>query len=87
VPLEIIVEEERGQTVKKIDLLERFLATKPAARGEIRDEVVEMVGRAGIFDVSDLIAVMKAGYKTLPCREKNEFMRRMLFELKKTEHP
>jgi hypothetical protein len=76
-----------AESPKKLTLLERFLATKPAARGEIRDEVVEVVGRAGIFDVSDLIAVMKAGYKTLPSREKNEFMRRVLFELKKSIHP
>ena len=71
----------------KLTLLERFLATKPAARGEIRDEVVEIVGRAGIFDASDLIAVMKAGYRMLSCTERGEFMRRVLFELKKSAHP
>ena len=61
--------------------------SKLVARGEIRDEVVEMVGRSGLFDASDLICVLKAGYKTLSKRDRSEFMRRVLFELKKSEHP
>ena len=68
-------------------IYERFLSSKPVARAGIRDEVVEMVGRSCIFDAGDLIRLMKAGYKTLSRREKSEFMRRVLFELKKSEHP
>lgn len=71
----------------KQTLFERFCASRPVARGEIRDEVIEMVGRSGIFDASDIIAIMKAGYKTLARRERSEFMRCVLFELKKSEHP
>jgi hypothetical protein len=71
----------------KLTVFERFLSTEPAARGEIRDEVVEMVERSGIFDVNELIILMKVGYKTLSKTERGEFMRRVLFELKKSEHP
>lgn len=74
--------EERKPTV-----YERFLSTKSGERGAIRDEVVEMVSRSGIFDVDDLIAVLKVGYRQLPRTQRSEFMRRVLFELKKYERP
>ena len=65
----------------------RFLLTKSAGRGEIREEVIELVARSGLFHTDDLIQVMKASYKQLTKSEKGEFMRRVLFELKKSEHP
>jgi len=66
-------------------LYQRYRATKSAGWGEIRDEVIELVGRSFLFGVDELILLMKAGYKSLPKREKSEFMRRVLFELKKSE--
>jgi hypothetical protein len=39
----------------RVTVFERFRTSKLVARGEIRDEVVEMVGRSGLFDANDLI--------------------------------
>lgn len=65
----------------------RFLTTKSSKRGDIREEVIELVSRSSLFHTDDLIRLLKVGYKQLPRSEKGEFMRRVLFELKKSEHP
>jgi hypothetical protein len=77
----------RAEDVKVPTVFERFLNAKGPDRGRIRDEIVEMVGRSGLFDVDDLIQLMKVGYRLLLKPERDEFMRRVLFELKKSEHP
>ena len=68
-------------------LYDKFHATKAEHRGEFRDDVEELVARSGLFDTEDLIRLMKVGYKQLSRDQKGEFMRRVLFELKKTENP
>jgi hypothetical protein len=71
----------------RMTLFDHFRTVNAAARGELRDEVEDFVGRSGLFDADDLIKLMKAGYRQLPGKQKGEFMRRVLFELKKSEHP
>jgi hypothetical protein len=63
-------------------LYTRFLATESSDRGEIRAEVFELVERSALFDMNDLIQLVKVGYKQLTQGKKREFMYRVLLELK-----
>jgi len=68
-------------------LFDRFRLTPAGDRGDFREDVEELVARSGLFDVDDLIRLLQVGYKQLPKNQKGEFARRVLFELKKSEHP
>ena len=76
-----------SQDASMLPLYNRFLHTRSSDCGGIRDEVIELVARSGLFGIDDLIRLMKVGYLQLTNKQRSEFMRRVLFELKKSERP
>jgi hypothetical protein len=60
-------------------------AARLPSRFEVIDNAAELVGSMVYLHPDDLIRILKAGYRNMTTKDRDEFMRRVLLELKKSQ--
>lgn len=71
--------------VPSLELIRKYAEGSLVERSYFVDKVVDLFGGVIYLPPDDLIRILKAGYRNMTASDRDEFMRKILLEMKRSE--